>query len=560
MDYKLVIFDLDGTLLDTIEDLAEAVNHALRKRGLPLHSLEEYRGMVGHGVRNLVTQALERSLASASMPGTPDQAGCDAASVGAMPGTPAPNVMPGGDRASAAGRPSDALVDEALADFTEYYCAHIDVHTHPYPGMVDLVNDLHAAGVRMAVASNKFQAGTEKLVREFFPGIPFVAILGNRDGFPLKPDPEIVGEILRAANAHPGDSTHSPDVMPAADQASGADGTPIPSAGTHAANVHPGSAQPAISPEDAVLVGDSRTDMQTAANGGISGIAVGWGYRSAEELESATREIFGTDSTSNAPVVCSVTELRTLLFGRPFYVSEQLSTPPEHPSTPLQKAVYEAFARLDIPFVRVDTDPGITMEDCRHIEDGLGCPIVKTVFVCNRQQTEFYLYVMPADKPFVTREFCGALGIPRVSFASAEKLMELTGVAPGATTILSAVLTAVSPATASPAEASHAAFSHATVSPTEATVAASHAAAVPAAVSHVTASPAAAVHSAVSNAAAVPAAVSPAAGVHLVMDRAVADAEWFACTDGTDTCFVKLRTRDLLEKYLPACGHELTLI
>ena len=499
MDYKLVIFDLDGTLLDTIEDLAEAVTHALRKRGLPLHSLEEYRGMVGHGVRNLVTQALERSLASASMPGTPDQAGCDAASVGAMPGTPAPNVMPGGDRASAAGRPSDALVDEALADFTEYYCAHIDVHTHPYPGMVDLVNDLHAAGVRMAVASNKFQAGTEKLVREFFPGIPFVAILGNRPGFPLKPDPEIVGEILRAAN------------------------------------VHPDSAQPAISPEDAVLVGDSRTDMQTAANGGISGIAVGWGYRSAEELEAATREIFGTDSTSNHPVAGSVTELRTLLFGRPFYVSEQLSTPPEHPTTPPQKAVYEAFARLDIPFVRVDTDPGITMEDCRHIEEGLGCPIVKTVFVCNRQQTEFYLYVMPADKPFVTREFCGALGIPRVSFASAEKLMELTGVAPGATTILSAVLTAVSPATASPAEASHAAFSHATVSPTEATVAASHAAAVPAA-------------------------VSTAAGVHLVMDRAVADAEWFACTDGTDTCFVKLRTRDLLEKYLPACGHELTLI
>ena len=421
MDYKLVIFDLDGTLLDTIEDLAEAVNHALRVRGLPLHSLEEYRGMVGHGVRNLVATALERSMASGS----------------------------------------DALIDKALADFTEYYCAHIDVHTRPYPGMVDLVKDLDAAGVRMAVASNKFQSGAEKLVREFFPGIPFIAILGNREGFPLKPDPETVGEILRAAS---------------------------------------------MSQAVAVLVGDSRTDMQTAFNGGISAIAVGWGYRSTEDLENAIRDIFGPDSPSNKPVAGSVTELRTLLFGRPFFVSGQMSTPPEQPSTPLQQAVYEAFARLDIPFVRVDTDPGITMEDCLHIDEGLGARIVKTVFVCNRQQTEFYLYAMPADKPFVTREFCAALGIPRVSFASAEKLLELTGVAPGATTILSAVLSAVSPDSAST------------------TI------------------------------------VSPAAGVHLVMDRALAAAEWFACTDGTPTCFVKLRTRDLLDKYIPATCHDLTLI
>lgn len=481
MEYKLILFDLDGTLLDTIEDLAEAVNHALRVRGLPLHSLEEYRGMVGHGVRNLVTQALERSMAG----------GADI--LGGTGGTR------GSDGASA------AIVDEALADFTEYYCTHIDVHTHPYPGMVDLVNDLHAAGVRMAVASNKFQSGTEKLVREFFPGIPFVAILGNREGFPLKPDPEIVGEILRAAEI----------------------------AGQASSGVMPGSRA------ETVLVGDSRTDMQTAFNGGIAGIAVGWGYRSAEDLEHATRDIFGPDCQSNKPVVRSVTELRTLLFGRPFFVSGQMSTPPEQPSTPLQKAVYEAFARLDIPFVRVNTDPGITMEDCRHIDEGLGARIVKTVFVCNRQQTEFYLYVMPADKPFVTREFCSALGIPRVSFASAEKLMELTGVAPGATTILSAVYPAVA--------TSHAAVSPATASTTVAsTTSASTTVASPA-----TASPAEAVHAAVS---------TPAAGVHLVMDRAVAESEWFACTDGTPTCFVKLRTRDLLEKYLPAFNHELTII
>lgn len=231
MEYKLVIFDLDGTLLDTIEDLAEAVNHALQKRGLPLHSLDEYRGMVGHGVRNLVAQALERSLS-----------GCGGAADGRS--------------GAASGSTVSAMVDEVLDDFKEYYCGHIDVHTHPYPGMAELVKDLHAAGVRMAVASNKFQSGTEKLVHEFFPGIPFVAILGNREGFPLKPDPEIVGEALRAAGEN-----------------------------------------------DAVLVGDSRTDMQTAANGSIHAIAVGWGYR----------PMGPSDQWQYA---ASVTELRKLLLGK----------------------------------------------------------------------------------------------------------------------------------------------------------------------------------------------------------------------------------------------------
>ena len=168
-----------------------------------------------------------------------------------------------------------------------------------------------------------------------------------------------------------------------------------------------------------------------------------------------------------------------------------MSTPPESPSTPLQKLVYETFAKLEIPFVRVDTDPGITMEDCARISARIGVDIVKTVFLCNRQQTAFHLYVMPAAKPFVTRDFCAALGIPRVSFASADKLLELTGVAPGATTILSSVWPAAS-------------------------------------------------------------------GVNLVLDRAVADAPEFACTDGTPTCFVRLSTRDLLEKYLR--GREIAVI
>ena len=200
--YKLVLFDLDGTLLDTLDDLSEAVNHALRLRDLPGHTRDEYRKMVGHGVRNLVKQALPADLQA-----------------------------------------DDAVVDAALADFKAYYTAHIDVHTHPYPGMPEVVRRLHEAGVLLAVASNKFQEGTDYLVEKLFPGIPFVAVLGNRPGYPLKPDPEIVGEVLRRTGVRPG---------------------------------------------DAVLVGDSPTDMKTAANGGIAAIAVSWGYRPMKGLPGLT--------------------------------------------------------------------------------------------------------------------------------------------------------------------------------------------------------------------------------------------------------------------------------
>ena len=105
--------------------------------------------------------------------------------------------------------------------------------------MQELLTELQASGVKMAVASNKFQEGTEHLIREFFPDIQFVAILGNRPGYPLKPDPEIVQEVLAKA---------------------------------------------AVSPNDAIMVGDSPTDMRTAANGGIDAVAVSWGYRTVEEL------------------------------------------------------------------------------------------------------------------------------------------------------------------------------------------------------------------------------------------------------------------------------------
>ena len=234
MKPKLVLFDLDGTLLNTIADLSEAVNHALELRDLPQHPLEDVTKMVGHGVRNLIMQALPAEL-----------------------------------------RDDTATVDAVLTDFTDYYFAHIDVYTQPYPGIPELITALHRNGILLAVASNKFQAGTEYLIKEFFPDIPFVAVLGNRPGFPLKPDPEIVGEVLRKAG---------------------------------------------VKKEDAVMVGDSPTDMRTAANGGIMGIAVGWGYRDMRDMTnwgigpSTLREASGTaGSRTEFHVVETVEELKKIL-------------------------------------------------------------------------------------------------------------------------------------------------------------------------------------------------------------------------------------------------------
>ena len=126
MDTKLMIFDLDGTLLDTIGDLAACCDHVLAARGLPLHTYEEYCGFVGNGVMRLVERALPEELR------TPE------------------------------------TVAAVRADFVAYYTEHIDRFTRPYEGIPELLRELVQRGVRLAVASNKFQIGTEKLVRIYF--------------------------------------------------------------------------------------------------------------------------------------------------------------------------------------------------------------------------------------------------------------------------------------------------------------------------------------------------------------------------------------------------------
>ena len=221
-----MIFDLDGTLLDTIDDLKEAVNHAMSLRGFPTFTRDEVMAMVGHGARNLMRKALP------------------------------------------VGHKDDDMVDAAYNDFKEYYTSHIDIHTKPFVGIQNLLAKLHQEGVMLAVASNKFQEGTEHLIKEFFPEIPFVTVLGGRTNFPLKPDPEIVEEVLRKAN---------------------------------------------VKKVDAVMVGDSPTDMETAANGDIMGIAVGWGYRDMRNIINMKIGPSTGSGTELLKVVETAEELQQLL-------------------------------------------------------------------------------------------------------------------------------------------------------------------------------------------------------------------------------------------------------
>lgn len=200
MNTELVIFDLDGTLLDTIGDLAVACNASLALRGLPQHSYETYCGFVGNGIMRLVERALPEPLR------TPE------------------NV---------------ALM---RADFVRYYTEHIDARTRPYEGIPQLLRELQKRGVRLAVASNKFQAGTEKLIGRFFPDTRFEAVLGQREGVPLKPDPAVVEEILAL--------------------------TGIPR-------------------ERVLYVGDSGIDILTARAAGVRSAGVSWGFRARAELEEA---------------------------------------------------------------------------------------------------------------------------------------------------------------------------------------------------------------------------------------------------------------------------------
>ena len=154
---KLVIFDLDGTLLYTIADLGQAANYALERNGYATHSMASYPYFVGNGVRRLMTRVLPEDARD------------------------------------------DETVDRVLGDFLTYYDEHCIDYTKPYDGMPELLQDLRDLGVSIAVASNKYQKAVDKIIPHFFPDIPFVAIEGHREGVNVKPDPSVVFAILAQA-------------------------------------------------------------------------------------------------------------------------------------------------------------------------------------------------------------------------------------------------------------------------------------------------------------------------------------------------------------------------
>lgn len=151
---KTLIFDLDGTLLNTIEDLGNACNYALQKCDYPTHNLSSYPLMVGNGVSKLIERALPEDARSR------------------------------------------ANVERLRAFFTEYYDFHCADATVPYPGIPELLKELQSRGVNLAVASNKYQAAVTKLIQDYFPYITWAAVEGQKPDVPVKPDPSIVFEIL----------------------------------------------------------------------------------------------------------------------------------------------------------------------------------------------------------------------------------------------------------------------------------------------------------------------------------------------------------------------------
>ena len=194
---KVFIFDLDGTLLDTLGDLAASVNYALRTHGMPEHSIDDVRRFVGNGVRKLMERAVPDGVTN------PD-------------------------------------FEAAFSTFRQHYMAHSLDTTKPYDGIPEALEALKAEGCRLAVVSNKMMAATQALCRHFFPDTIEVAI-GEDEAHGIRKKP-------------------SPDTVFAALQSLG------------------------VGKDEAVYVGDSDVDIETAANAGLPCVSVLWGFRDRDFL------------------------------------------------------------------------------------------------------------------------------------------------------------------------------------------------------------------------------------------------------------------------------------
>ena len=195
--YDTYIFDLDGTLLNTLDDLALAVNFALRSYGMPEHTRDDIRRFVGNGVRLLMIRAI-----------------------------------PQGEQ--------NPQFEEVFNTFRQYYMQHSLDTTRPYDGIQEVLLTLRQRGCRLAVVSNKFDAATKELCKHFFPNTIEVAVGEHEaEGIRKKPAPDTVIEAL---------------------------------------------SQLGVSADNAVYVGDSDVDLQTARNAGLPCISVLWGFRDKDFL------------------------------------------------------------------------------------------------------------------------------------------------------------------------------------------------------------------------------------------------------------------------------------
>lgn len=193
--YNTYIFDLDGTLLSTLGDLAASCNYALRTNGMPERTVDEVRQFVGNGVKKLMERAIPGGL-------------------------------------------DNDKFDKTYADFRQHYMQHNLDTTKPYDGVMEMLEELHKQGKKVAVVSNKFYAATQELCRHFFGDLVPVAI-GEREDIRKKPAPDTVLEAMRQLGAIA---------------------------------------------KGAVYIGDSDVDIDTARNSGMPCISVLWGFRDKEFL------------------------------------------------------------------------------------------------------------------------------------------------------------------------------------------------------------------------------------------------------------------------------------
>lgn len=197
---RLIVFDLDGTLLNSLEDLADSANWVLEQHGFPTHPVDAYRYFVGDGVRKLIER-----------------------------------ILPQEER-------TEARIEQCRQEFVAYYKVHMEDKTSVYEGITELLVELKNRGLKIAVATNKVHIAVKPLMEKYFPEIRFDSMIGQREGVPVKPAPQIMFDILKETGCEPSEALH---------------------------------------------VGDTATDMQLAHNAGVTPVGVLWGYRPLEELQEA---------------------------------------------------------------------------------------------------------------------------------------------------------------------------------------------------------------------------------------------------------------------------------